>query len=88
MAYAKLGPPDSIRGDMKPSKRQRLFALLIAQEIKSLPELTLYPSPGGFIGYETTQADYVKFIKSQSNAKPTSAGYPYHLALKQIEARA
>ena len=67
-------------GTMKPSKRQRLFALLIRDEIEK------HAARHSF--YMDYPCHYLRFIRSQSNAKPTSAGYPYHLALKQFEARA
>ena len=60
-----------------PSKRQRLFALLIREEMEKR-----------HIKYGYNASPYYRFIRSQANAKPTSAGYPYHLALKRIEARA
>ena len=70
------------------SKRQRLFALLIREEIEKRALFLLGEHCYGntFMAI-TPRADYVKFIKSQANAKPTSTGYPYHLALRQIEGR-
>ena len=61
-----------------PSKRQRLFALLIRDEIESRFYTT--PDHGPY-------SSYIGFIRAQANAKPTSTGYPYHLALRQIEGR-
>lgn len=69
---------------MKPSKRQRLFALLIVDEVRERCMGLSFDS----MPYYDNADPYYRFIRSQANAKPTSAGYPYHLALKQLEARA
>ena len=69
-----------------PSKRQRLFALLIAQHHATLPTVEFLGS-GPYGTLYNPRDEYAAFIRAQSNAKPTSTGYPYHLALRQIEGR-
>ena len=68
---------------MTPSKRQRLFALLIVDGVRERCMGLSFDS----MPYYDEASPYYRFIRTRSNAKPTSAGYPYHLALKQIEER-